>query len=72
VIITQANSDDLFAQAATQLRSLESRLETAIAVAESIVRGSDPETADGREARAMLKRLRRMRDGIGQALDEDE
>jgi hypothetical protein len=57
--------DSAWIHAARMIADLEIRLRTDIAVTASIVRGTDPDSADGREARQMLDRFQQMLDGLG-------
>jgi hypothetical protein len=63
--MTDDQLDPAWGRAARMIADLETRLSTDIAVVTSIVRGADPDSADGREARRMLDRLQRMLDGLG-------
>jgi hypothetical protein len=53
------------------IADLETRLQTNIAMTQSIVRGTDPDSAAGREARQMLAKFQRMLDGLGSTSQED-
>jgi hypothetical protein len=68
---TAQQQQTAFATLAKQLQDLETRLLTDRAVLQSLVRGSEPDTPSGQQAREMLARVTRLLDGLGGLLTDD-
>jgi hypothetical protein len=64
-MMTEDGYDAAIVKLSRLARDLETRLATSIAVTQSIVRGTDPDSSDGREARMALARFQQLLRELG-------